>query len=76
MTTGAGVTRTGVGIIGAGAWDLVTAGAGAGAGAAAGVAGAILTMAGAAGVILTTAVAGVGVTTVTETFQEATVTVR
>ena len=70
MTTGAGVTHTGDGIIGAGEWDLVTVLAGA-------AAGATLTMAGvAAGVILTTAVAGVGVTTVTETFPEATVTVR
>ena len=68
MTTGAGVTHTGVGIIGAGEWDLVTASV---------LAGATLIMAGvAAGVILTTAVAGVGVITVTETFLEATVTVR
>lgn len=72
MTTGAGVTHTGVGIIGAGEWDLVTASVLAGA-----AAGATLIMAGvAAGVILTTAVAGVGVTMVTETFLEATVTVR
>ena len=70
MTTGAGVTHTGVGIIGAGEWDLVTASVLAGA-----AVGATLTMAGvAAGVILTTA--GVGVTTVTETFLEATVTVH